>query len=134
VPNWHANFIESILLMATKDTCCSVAPYFQIHKGQETAFRAICEKYVEWSSREPGCLYYGFSFDGDSAHCREGFENADALLAHIENLRPILHEMGEVSKLVRIEIHGPEQELVKLRQPLAGMSPQYYVLEYGFRR
>lgn len=120
--------------MTTQDSCCSVSPYFEIHASKAAEFRAICEKYVAWSSREPGCLYYGFSFDGDLAHCREGFENADALLAHIENLRPILHEMGEVSRLVKIEIHGPEQELAKLREPLTGMNPQYFVLEYGYRR
>ncbi|HCU85535.1 putative quinol monooxygenase [Methylophilus sp. UBA6697] len=120
--------------MATQDTCCSVSPYFEIHAGKTAAFRAICEKYVEWSSREPGCLYYGFSFDGDLAHCREGFENAEALLAHLDNLRPILHEMGEVSTLVRIEVHGPDAELAKLRVQLAGLSPQYFVLEYGYRK
>jgi len=120
--------------MATQDTCCSVSPYFEIQAGKTAAFRAICEKYVEWSSREPGCLYYGFSFDGDLAHCREGFEDANALIAHIENLRPILHEMGEVSTLVRIEVHGPDAELAKLRVPLAGLSPQYFVLEYGVRK
>lgn len=120
--------------MATRDTCCSVAPYFEIHAGKAAAFREICEKYVEWSSREPGCLYYGFSFDGDLAHCREGFVDAQALIAHIENLRPILHEMGEVSKLVRIEVHGPEHELAKLREPLSGLCPQYFMLEYGYRK
>ena len=120
--------------MMTTDTCCSVSPYFEIHPGKAADFRAICEKYVEWSSREPGCLYYGFSFDGTLAHCREGFQDAAALLAHIENLRPILHEMGEVSRLVRIEVHGPEQELAKLRLPLAAMNPQYFVLEYGYRQ
>lgn len=120
--------------MATQDTCCSVSPYFEIHPGKAAAFRAICEKYVEWSARESGCLYYGFSFDGDLVHCREGFENAAALLAHLENLRPILHEMGEVSTLVRIEVHGPEAELATLRAPLAGMNPQWFVLEYGVRR
>jgi quinol monooxygenase YgiN len=120
--------------MATLDTCCSVSPYFEIHPGQATAFRAICEKYVEWSSREPGCLYYGFSFDGDLAYCREGFEHADALRAHLDNLRPILHEMGEVSTLLRIEVHGPEAELAKLRVPLAGLNPQWFELEFGYRK
>jgi len=120
--------------MATQDTCCSVSPYFQIHPGKAAVFRAICEKYVEWSSREPGCLYYGFSFDGDLAHCREGFVDADALIAHINNLRPILHEMDEVSTLVKIEVHGPEAELAKLREPLAAMNPRYFVLEYGYRK
>lgn len=121
-------------VMMTTDTCCSVSPYFEIHPGKAATFRAICEKYVEWSSREPGCLYYGFSFDGELAHCREGFEDAAALLAHIENLRPILHEMGEVSDLVRMEVHGPATELARLGNALAGMCPQYFVLEYGFRK
>lgn len=120
--------------MTTQDTCCSVAPYFEILPGQAAAFRAICEKYVTWSSREPGCLYYGFSFDGDLAHCREGFVNAQALLDHIENLRPILHEMGEVSRLLRIEVHGPEAELARLRLPLTPLNPQYFVLEFGYRK
>jgi quinol monooxygenase YgiN len=120
--------------MTTTDTCVSVAPYFQIHAGQAAAFRAVCEKYVQWSSREPGCLYYGFSFDGDLAHCREGFVDADALLAHIENLRPILHEMGTFSRLLKIEVHGPEQELTKLKEPLTALNPQYFVLEYGYRK
>ena len=120
--------------MTTTDTCVSVAPYFQIHDGQAATFRAICQKYVDWSSREPGCLYYGFSFAGNVAHCREGFVDANALLAHIENLRPILHEMGEVSTMLRIEIHGVAQELAKLKQPLAGLNPQWFVLEYGYRK
>jgi quinol monooxygenase YgiN len=121
-------------MMATQDSCCSVAPYFHIHAGKAEDFRLICQKYVQWSAREPGCLYYGFSFDGDFAHCREGFQDADALLAHIDNLRPILHEMAEVSTLVRIEVHGPEHALAKLRPALASMDPQYFVLEFGFRR
>jgi quinol monooxygenase YgiN len=120
--------------MATTDTCVSVSPYFQIHPGQSAAFRAVCEKYVAWSAREPGCLYYGFSFDGELAHCREGFVDADALLAHIENLRPILHEMGEVSQLLRIEVHGPAQALTKLKEPLAGLNPQWFELAFGYRK
>lgn len=121
-------------MMTTADTCVSVAPYFQIHDGQAATFRTICQKYVDWSSREPGCLYYGFSFSGNVAHCREGFVDANALLAHIENLRPILHEMGEVSTMLRIEIHGVAQELTKLKQPLAGLNPQWFELEYGVRK
>lgn len=119
--------------MALTDTCCSVAPYFQIHSGQAAAFRAVCEKYVAWSSREPGCLYYGFAFDGDIAYCREGFVDAAALLAHIENLRPILHEMGALSDLLRIEVHGPADGLALLKAPLAHLNPQYFVMEYGYR-
>ena len=84
--------------------------------------------------QEPGALYYGFTFDGDTAHCREGYKDAEALLAHLENVGPLLQEALKISDISRLEVHGPESELEKLREPLAGLSPQFFALEYGFRR
>ena len=40
----------------------------------------------------------------------------------------------KIVALTRLEIHGPEEELTKLRGPLAKLNPQFFVLEYGFRR
>jgi quinol monooxygenase YgiN len=120
--------------MATQDSCVSVAPYFKIHSGQIASFKAICKRFVEQSAIEANCLYYGFSFNDDIAHCREGFKDAEALLIHIENLKPIVGEMTQVADLIRIEIHGIESELAKLREPLKGMHPDYFVLEFGFRK
>ena len=37
-------------------------------------------------------------------------------------------------KLTRLEIHGPAEELAKLREPLAKLNPTFFVLGYGFRR
>ncbi len=119
--------------MASNDTCVSVAPYFQIHEGQLETFKSICERFVAKSATESGCLYYGFAFKDNLALCREGFKNAQALLDHIENLSPIVAEMTTVSNLVKIEIHGSEAELAKLREPLSTLNPEYFVLEYGFR-
>jgi quinol monooxygenase YgiN len=120
--------------MSTNDTCCTIVPYFKIYEGKLEAFQALCVRFVEASRNEPGCLYYGFSFDGDQAHCREGYINADAALAHIENVGALLKELEEFAEIVRLEIHGPAQELEKLREPLTGLNPQYFTLEYGFRR
>jgi hypothetical protein len=36
--------------------------------------------------------------------------------------------------LVRLEIHGPDEELQKIREPLAHLKPTFFTLEYGFRR
>jgi len=66
--------------MATEDTCCTIAPYFKIAEGELEAFKSLCEKFVEKTSEEPKCLYYGFSFDGDEAHCREGYEGTEGVL------------------------------------------------------
>ena len=120
--------------MATEDTCCSIVPYFKIHQGQLEAFKEIVEEFVRLTDNEAKCLYYGFCFDGEQAHCREGYQDAEGLLAHLENVGATLGEALKIADLTRLEIHGPEQELAKLREPLTDLNPQYFVLEYGFRR
>ena len=120
--------------MAALDKCCTIVPYFKIHDGKLDAFRALCERFVEKTSEEAKCLYYGFSFDGDEVHCREGYEDADGLLAHLESVGTLIGEALEISDIIRMEVHGPDQELAKLREPLAELDPQFFALEYGFRR
>ena len=120
--------------MATQDSCCTVVPYFKAHTGRLDAFKALCERFVEKSSSEPKCLYYGFSFDGDQVHCREGYTDAEGVLTHLDNVGALLAEALTIADLTRLEIHGPEGELAKLRGPLAQFKPQFFVLEYGFRR
>ena len=120
--------------MATQDKCCTIVPYFKVQSDKLEAFKALCEQCVENTTQEPKCLYYGFSFDGDVAHCREGYEDAEGALAHLENVNSLLQELLKISDLTRLEIHGPEEELAKLRQPLAELKPQFFTLEYGFRR
>jgi hypothetical protein len=120
--------------MAIQDTCCSIAPYFKVHDGQLDAFKGICEEFVKLTDSESKCLYYGFSFDGDQAHCREGYKDAEGLLTHLDNVGALLGESLKIADLIRLEVHGPEEELAKLREPLAELNPQYFVLEYGFRR
>jgi len=120
--------------MATQDKCCTIAPYFKVSSGQLEAFQGLCEQFVAQTSGEPKCLYYGFSFDGDQVHCREGYDDAEGLLAHLENVGPLLQEALKIAAITRLEVHGPADELAKLREPLAHLQPQFFTLEYGFRR
>ena len=120
--------------MATDDRCCTIVPYFTVNEGQLEAFKALCERFVEKTRTEPKCLYYGFSFDGHAAHCREGYEDAEGLLAHLENVGALLQEAFKISEISRLEVHGPEPELAKLREPLKDLPAAYFALEYGFRR
>lgn len=120
--------------MATDDKSCSIAPYFKIKSGEIDAFKALSERFVAKTSEEAKCLYYGFSFDGDTAHCREAYADAEGLLAHLENVGDLLQESFKIAEVARLEIHGPESELAKLRGPLAELKPQFFALEYGFRR
>lgn len=120
--------------MSTQDTCCTLVPYFMVPHENLPAFQQLCERLVAKAQSEPQCLYYGFSFSGETAHCREGYENAEGLLAHLDNISILLEEAVKMAYMVRLEIHGPEKELDKLRAPLAHLSPQFFTLTYGFRR
>ncbi len=120
--------------MATQDKCCTLVPYFKVANGKIEAFKQLCEQFVEKTSNESKCLYYGFSFDGNQVHCREGYEDAEGLLAHLENVGSLLEEALKISEITRLEIHGSEAELAKLREPLSHLKPQFFTLECGFRR
>jgi quinol monooxygenase YgiN len=120
--------------MATRDKCCTIVPYFRIQGGKLEAFKGLCEQFVEKTNQERNCLYYGLSFDGDQAHCREGHEDAEGVLAHLDKVGSLLEESLKIADLTRFEIHGPEEELAKLREPLADLKPQFFTLEYGLRR
>ncbi len=120
--------------MAPQDSCCTIAPYFKVQGGKLPAFKALCEQFVAKTKGEEKCLYYGFTFDGDQVHCREGYRDADGLLAHLDNVGTLLQEALKIAEITRLEVHGPADELAKLRAPLAGLKPQFFALEYGFRR
>ena len=120
--------------MATDDKCCTIVPYFKVHAGKMEEFKKLCRQFLELTRQEPKCLFYGFSFDNDNAHCREGYEGASGLLEHLNNVGSLLPEVFKLADMTRIEVHGPQEELEKLQGPLADFKPQYFTLEYGFRR
>ncbi len=120
--------------MSIKDRCCTIVPYFKVPEKNLPAFKKLCEAFVEKSSTEPKCLYYGFTFDGNEVHCREGYADAEGALAHLDNVGALLQEALKLAEVLRLEVHGPDEELAKLRGPLAGLKPRFFTLEYGFRR
>jgi quinol monooxygenase YgiN len=120
--------------MTVPDTCCTLAPYFKVNEGQLAAFRKGCEAFVAKTRKERNCLFYGFSFSGDEVHCREGYTDAQALLFHLENVGQLLQEALKISNIIRLEVHGPEEQLALLREPLADLNPRFYSLDLGFRR
>jgi quinol monooxygenase YgiN len=121
-------------MMFAPDTCCTLVPYFEIQDGQLDAFKALARQLVAKTRTEPGCMHYAFSFSGNLAHCREGYADAAALLAHRENVAELLGQALKISKIVRFEVHAPQAEIDKLRGPMASRNPQFFALEEGIRR
>ncbi len=115
----------------TADTVCTLVPYFKVKPGQLPAFRAGVAAFVERTKSERSCVHYAFSFDGDNAHCREGYDDAAALLGHLDNVGALLGEALKIADIARLEVHAPAAEIEKLRAPMAALKPQFFVLEPG---
>ena len=67
--------------------------------------------------------------NGDELFCREAYENAEGLLAHLDNVGALLAEAMKIADLSRIEVHGPAAELEKLQKPLAHLNPKWFTLD-----
>lgn len=116
------------------DTCCTLVPYFEVQEGQLDAFKALGPQFVDRTRTEAGCMHYAFSFSGNIAHCREGYDDASALLAHLQNVGELLGQALKIAKIIRLEVHGPAAEIDKLRGPMASLNPQFFILSEGIRR
>lgn len=123
--------------MSTNDTCVTIQPYFKVKDGELDRVRPYLEQFVELTKAEKNCLYYGFSINGNKVHCREGYADADAdaALAHLDNVGGLLqYVLGSgIMELTDLQLHGPQAELARLREPTAALNPSFWALEYGFR-
>jgi quinol monooxygenase YgiN len=104
-------------------------PYFKVHPGKLEAFKAGFPAFVEKTAKEEKNVFYEFTVNGDEAFCREGYTDAEGLLAHLENVGALLAEALKIADLIRLEVHGPAAELDKLKEPLAHLKPDWFVLE-----
>ncbi len=117
--------------MSSLSKSVSLHPYFQIHPGKVDEFVAGFPAFVERTASEAGCLYYDFTLNGDEAFCRETYVDGDAALHHLGNVDDLLKKALSISTLTRLEIHGPEEELAKMRGPLVSLNPAWFVHQTG---
>jgi len=120
--------------MALTDNLCTLVPYFTVQDGKLEEFKAIGEQLVERTQNESDVIFYGFSFNGQQAFCREGYSGADGILAHLENVDALLKQALAIASLDKLEVHAPAGEIAKLQDPLKGLGPTYFTMETGFRR
>jgi quinol monooxygenase YgiN len=104
-------------------------PYFKVHLGKLEAFKTGFPTFVEKTASEEKNLFYEFTINGDEVFCREGYTDAEGLLAHLDNVGPALAQALTIADLTRIEVHGPAAQLEKLKKPLAHLKPDWFVLE-----
>ena len=86
------------------------------------------------AATEPENLYYDFTINGDVVFCREAYVGADGMLKHAENIGPVLVEYLKIADVIRVEVHGTAADLERLKGPLAGLKPEWFVFECGVVR
>jgi len=106
------------------DNSVSIHPYFKIQEGQMDACKSLLAQFTDRVVNEEMCLYYNFTFNGDVLCCREAYQDADGVQAHLENCGPLLGEFFKIADLTRIEVHGPAEELEKLKPAFADFNPE----------
>lgn len=112
-----------------KPNFVSLHPYFRAHPGKIEAAKSVFRQFVERTATENENLFYGFTVSGDEIFCREAYESAEGLLAHLENVAAPLSQMLKFADLIRVEVHGPADQLEKLREPMAHLNPACFALE-----
>ena len=117
--------------MSTPSNVVSIHPYFKTHPGKLEDAKALLPEFVKISATEPKNLYYDFTVNDDVIFCREAYIGAEGAQAHLANVGELLNELLTLADLIRLEIHGPGEELEKLKDSLAGLNPAYFVHECG---
>jgi quinol monooxygenase YgiN len=125
---------ESLTIMSQLSKAVSIHPYFKINEGRVDDFKLLINDFIKSTSTEETCLYYDFSICGDVAFCREAYIDGDAVLAHLENVGAHIEASAAFSEMIKLEMHGPAEELDKLRGPLAELPVEYFVHVAGVQK
>ena len=110
----------------------SIHPYFNVNEGTLDDAKAVLAQCVERTATEVGNQFCEFTLNGNIVFCRESYIDADAAVAHVQNVGDLIEKLLTLSTLERIELHGPAAELEKLKEPLAALNPTYFA--YGVEK
>jgi len=120
--------------MSKSANVVSVHPYFKIKPGKLEAFKAALPAFIEKTAKENGNLYYDFTINEDVVYCREAYKGAEGFLAHLQGVGPLLGDLLKLADIMRLEVHGPAEELEKLKSPMAEMKPTWFTYFAGVKR
>jgi quinol monooxygenase YgiN len=120
--------------MPNSSNVVSIHPYFKVHAGKLETVLALLPAFVAKTQGEKKCLWYDFTLDGDTVHCREAYAGAEGAIEHLDNVAALLGEMLTHADLARLELHGPAAELEKLRPRCAALNPAWFAYQCGIAR
>lgn len=99
--------------------------FFEVPDPEVDEFLASYREFSNRTMMEADVLYFGLSQCGNQFHIRDAYCNAEGVLAHLQNVDPVFEEIGRY--ITRIEFHGPLEELQRIQEPTANLSPSLFV-------
>lgn len=107
--------------------------YFSVPPANAEAFRENCKAMINLRDKEPGHLASAYSFGADgTAVSREDYDSVEAVMRHMALGSHIFESTQKLVEITGAEVHGPAEAIDQLRDLFSGMSPRFYVTEYGF--
>src|SRR5204862_7565721 len=107
-------------------------PYFKVHPGKLDGVKAMLPQFTARTATEKAMLLYEFSWNAGERFGREGYTDAEGVLAHLDNVGELLAELLTMGDLARIDVHGPATELEKLKKPRAHLHPAWFTITESF--
>jgi quinol monooxygenase YgiN len=80
--------------MSALSNFVSIHPYFKVHPGKLETVKAGFPRFVEKTFSEKKNFFYEFTVNGDEMFCREGYTDADGVLAHLDKCRRAARGIG----------------------------------------
>merc|ERR1712196_202655 len=122
--------------MGVPQTIMTIQPTFTV--SDWAVAEPIMAEFVEATKKETGCIYYGWTRNDDKLFCREAYVDAEASLAHLDNVGPLVGKLLEsAATLDQIELHGPAAELheqgggsVRSAQTLMTIQPTFTIKDW----
>jgi quinol monooxygenase YgiN len=114
------------------DTHITIVPYFTVPADKRDDFMKATKDCLRNTRRgTKDSLYYGFCCHEDKVFCREGYQNSDAVLQHLKDVKAPVDKMVEICGGLDLHIMGPAADLAKLKDPLKDLNPTYWETDSG---
>jgi len=120
--------------IAGPDVHVTIVPYFTVPEGKMDKFKkGFSTFYGNTRAGTKECLYYGFAVCGNQVFCREGYKNAEGVLAHLSDVKaPLDAALAIVGKDgLDLAVMGPAAELDKLKGPLGALGTKFFETDAG---
>ena len=120
------NFKQTSAEEASTADFFTIQPTFTIKDLKKA--EPFMKKCVDLTKNEEGCMYYGWTIQGDKLFCREAYVDAAAVQAHLDNIVPSVGEMLDsgAASLDKIEFHGPKEGWPTFKKSADALGAVYW--------